>query len=70
MLYFDSAATTQPYTEVALGMIDYLTKYYKNPAALYALDSVEAKAINEARENVAKLIACDPNEIYFTSGGA
>lgn len=70
MIYLDSAATTQPYPEVALGMIDYLTKYYQNPAALYALDGQEAKAVEEARAAVAKLIACKPEEIYFTSGGA
>lgn len=70
MIYLDSAATTQPYPEVAAKTFQYLTKYYQNPAALYALHSEEAKAINCARQQVAKLISCLPEEIYFTSGGA
>jgi len=67
--YFDNAATTLLDKDVLDKMMVYYEKLYYNPSSLYK-PSIECfKAINEAREKIAKCINANNNEIYFTSGG-
>lgn len=68
--YFDNAATTRVYDEVIQEMIPYFTKKYGNPSVLCEMGKEAKRGIEEAREKVAKLINCKPNEIYFTAGGS
>lgn len=68
--YFDNAATTRVYDEVIQEMIPYFTQKYGNPSALCEMGKEAKRGVEEAREKVAKLIACKPNEIYFTAGGS
>ena len=68
--YFDNAATTRVKPEVLNEMLPYLQEQYGNPSSLYTLGRVSKKAIEEARKRVAKLINCEPSEIYFTSCGS
>ncbi len=68
--YFDNAATTKIKPEVLKEMMPYLTEEYGNPSSLYSSGRRAKKAIEDAREKVAKLINCNKNEIYFTSGGS
>lgn len=49
-------------------MLPYLTDYYGNASSLYSFGIKSKKAIERAREQVAKAINAEPNEIYFTSG--
>lgn len=49
-------------------MIPYLTEQYGNPSALYSLGRTAKKAIEHAREQVAKAINAEPSQIFFTSG--
>ena len=67
--YFDNAATTMVKKEVVDKMFPYFVESYGNPSSLYTLGRRAKVGIEEARRQVANLINCDKNEIYFTSGG-
>lgn len=67
--YFDNSATTQVKEEVVQEMIPYLKTEYGNPSAIYGIGRSAKRAIEKARERVARLINCDVDEIYFTSCG-
>ena len=67
--YFDNAATTKIKPEVIKSMMPYLTEEYGNPSSLYHIGRSARKAIDTARKQVADLINCKKNEIYFTGCG-
>lgn len=69
MIYLDHAATTAIKDEVIKEMMPYLTEQYGNPSSLYSFGRKSKKAIEKAREQVAKAINSKKSEIYFTSGG-
>lgn len=68
--YFDNAATTSVKKEVLQEMLPYLKEKYGNPSSMYSVGREAKKAIEQARERVAGLIGCNPNEIYFTGCGS
>lgn len=70
IVYFDNAATTKIKSEVLNEMIPYLTSNYGNASSLYSIGRTSKHAIDNARAQVASLINCNPNEIYFTSCGS
>jgi cysteine desulfurase len=68
-IYLDYSATTPVDPRVAQKMISYLTADFGNPASRsHAFGWVAEKAVEEAREEVARLVNCDPKEIVWTSG--
>jgi cysteine desulfurase len=69
-VYLDYSATTFTKKEVLDEMLPYFTEYYGNPSSFYSFAYKNKLAIDKAREEVAKTINADKNEIYFTSGGA
>ena len=69
-VYFDNAATTRLDDEVLKEMMPYLKDNYGNASSIYKLGRESKKAVEEAREKVAKALNCKPSEIYFTSGGS
>ncbi len=68
--YFDNAATTRIKEAVLEEMFPYLSLEYGNPSSVYGLGRRARKAIEEARERVANLLHCKPNEVIFTSCGS
>lgn len=68
-VYLDHAATTPALPEVAAVMNQYLTEIFGNPSSLHAFGQEARRALDSARDSVAKAIGADPSEIYFTSGG-
>jgi len=65
----DHSATSPVRKEVFEAMEPYFKRSFGNASTIYSL-GIEAKtAMENARENVAKLIGADPEEIIFTSGG-
>lgn len=68
-IYFDHAATTPVCKEAVEKMIKYLTEDYGNPNSQHAFGRQAMKAVDEARDGIAKIINCKPSELYFTSGG-
>lgn len=69
-IYMDYAATTYTKKEVLDEMIPYFTRSYGNPSSFYSFANENRKAIEEARENVAKVLNADTKEVFFTSGGS
>ncbi len=69
MIYLDHAATTPTRSEVVEAMLPYFTQKYGNPSSIYSIGRESKKAIEEARENVAKVIGAQPREIFFTGSG-
>ena len=69
-IYVDHAATTPIKKEVFDKMLPYLTDYYGNPSSVYKEGREAKKAINEARQKVAKAIGAKENEIFFTGSGS
>ena len=68
-IYLDYSATTPVDPRVAETMIPYLTEQFGNPASRSHAFGWEAeKAVEQAREEVAGLVNCDPREIVWTSG--
>lgn len=68
-IYLDYSATTPVDPRVAEKMIPYLTEHYGNPASRsHPYGWTAEKAVENAREEVAKLVNADPREIVWTSG--
>ena len=67
-VYFDNAATTSVHPEVLEAMLPYFTQNFGNPSSIYEIGQINKNAIDDAREQVAKLIGAKPVEIFFTSG--
>lgn len=69
-IYADNAATTKVSKPVLDAMMPYFTEEYGNASSIYALGRSAKKALETARETVAKTIGAETNEIYFTSCGS
>jgi len=50
-------------------MLPYFSEYYGNPSSMHSFGGGVAAKIQQARENVARLIGASPDEIVFTSCG-
>ena len=69
IIYLDHHATTPVDPRVLESMLPYFTVIYGNAASIdheYGYDA--KKAVDKAREQLAKSINCYPDEIIFTSG--
>jgi cysteine desulfurase len=69
MIYLDNNATTAIDPEVFEAMLPFLKEQYGNPSSAYAFGKKVARAIDHAREQIASLLHCEPEEIVFTSCG-
>ncbi|MHC4927072.1 MAG: cysteine desulfurase NifS [Planctomycetota bacterium] len=69
VIYMDNNATTKVADEVVEEMLPYLTERYGNPSSMHTFGGAVGKKIAEARERVAALLGCEPDEIIFTSCG-
>lgn len=68
-IYFDNAATTALAPEVLEAMMPFLTEKFGNPSSIYSYGRETKLAIETARKTVARILNCNPGEIFFTSGG-
>ncbi|MGB9940600.1 cysteine desulfurase NifS [Methanosarcina sp.] len=68
-VYMDHAATTFTKPEVVEAMLPFLKEHFGNPSSLYSIGREGKEAVETAREQLAKALGADPEEIYFTSGG-
>ena len=67
-IYLDNNATTQVDPRVVDAMIPYFSEKFGNPSSKHTFGYVANSAVDFAREQIARLINADKNEIYFTSG--
>lgn len=70
MIYLDNAATTRTNPEIVKAMLPYFSEYYGNPSSVYSFSNYSKEAVEKAREQVAKAIGANKEEIYFTAGGS
>lgn len=68
-VYLDYAATAPVRDEVWQATLPYLNSKFGNPSSLYAPASEVRDAVEQAREQVAKILNTRPSNITFTSGG-
>ncbi len=69
-VYLDHSATTPIDPEVFNEMLPFLKEHFGNPSSLHSWGRKARKAVEGARESVAKLISADPSEVIFTGGGS
>ena len=69
VIYMDNNATTKVADEVIEEMMPYLGEKYGNPSSMHTFGGQVGKKIAQARERVAALLGCEPDEIIFTSCG-
>lgn len=68
-IFFDNNATTRVAPEVIEEMMPFLTERYGNPSSMHTFGGSVGRKVNEARERVASLLGCEPDEVLFTSCG-
>lgn len=69
-IYADNAATTKLSQTALDAMMPFLTEIYGNPSSLHTDGQIAKMHLENAREDIAKLMGASPKEIYFTSGGS
>lgn len=67
MHYLDNSATTKPFDCVCEAVTDALRVNFGNPSSLYRLGIDAENIITDARENIAEVLGCKGDELYFTS---
>ena len=67
--YLDNAATTQTFPEVCDIVKRVMMTDFGNPSSKHTKGMEAENYINEAKENIAATLKCQPKEIVFTSGG-
>ncbi|MDE6666847.1 MAG: cysteine desulfurase [Clostridia bacterium] len=69
MIYLDNAASTRLDDEVLTAMMPYLKENYGNAQSQHAAGRASANAVMSARDKIASLAGCKPEEVFFVSGG-
>ena len=69
-VYADNAATTKMSPAAIETMTWAMENVYGNPSSLHTVGQKANEALQNARATCARLLNCDPKEIYFTSGGS
>lgn len=68
-IYLDHAATTPLEPEALEAMLPWLTTHHASASTRYTPGRQAARSVDDAREQVARLVGAAPEEIFFTSGG-
>src|SRR5947209_19235495 len=69
-IYLDYNATTPVDPVVVEAMLPYLSTQFGNPSSTHRYGHRAHQAVDNARQQVAGLLHCSPNEIIFTAGGS
>lgn len=69
MIYLDHNATTPLAAEALEAMLPFLESHHGNPSSVHAAGRRTRAAIDDARDQIAKLLGAKPHEIIFTGGG-
>jgi len=68
-IYLDHNATTPVDPAVVEAMLPYLGDSFGNASSVHQFGRDAKVALENAREQIAAFINCEPSEVYFTSGG-
>jgi cysteine desulfurase len=69
-IYLDHAASTPTDPAVLEVMLPYFSEIYGNASGLHKQARASARAIDQARQQVADILNCSPKEIVFTACGS
>jgi len=69
-IYLDYSATTPVDSRVLEVMTPYFSASFGNPSSVHRFGQIAESAITSARETVARVLNCKPDEIIFTSCGS
>ena len=69
-IYLDYNATTPIDPEVAEAMSPYIFERFGNPSSSHWYGLQTKEAVEKARDQVANLLNCNPDEVVFTGGGS
>ena len=70
MIYLDYSATTPVDPRVVTAMTPYFSEAFGNPSSVHRYGQVAEAAVDSAREQIASILNCSPDEIIFTSCGS
>ena len=70
MIYLDYSATTPVDARVLDAMAPYFSTSFGNPSSVHRYGQVAEAAVDSARETVAAVLNCIPDEVIFTSCGS
>ncbi len=68
-VYLDNAATTKVRPEVLEAMLPWFTENFGNASSVHSWGRTSLRAVDEARDRIAKSLGATAQEVYFTSGG-
>lgn len=69
-VYADNAATTKISKTALDAMMPCFTEFYGNPSSLHSVGQDAFHKVRDARAQIAEVLNCSPDEVYFTSGGS
>jgi cysteine desulfurase len=69
MNYMDHAATTPVRGDVIEAMVEMMEDQFGNPSSLHRMGLKAERAMETARDRIAKFLTCRSEQIVFTSGG-
>ena len=69
-IYFDNSATTRVSPEAAQCALEMMTEEYGNPSSLHRRGFLAEQALTQAREEIARILGADREEVTFTSCGS
>lgn len=67
-IYLDTAASTKVKPNILAKFVESAETYYANPSSQHHEGRISKKHIEEVKENIAKKIYCDSQDIFFTMG--
>jgi len=69
-VYLDYSASTPTDERVVEAMMPYFSEVFGNPSSPHGYGRKAEQAVEDARESIARVLHCKPNEVIFTSGGS
>jgi cysteine desulfurase len=70
VIYLDHSASTPVDSRVVEAMVPYFGESYGNPSGLHRQARASARALDQARRDVAQVLGCKPKEVVFTGCGS
>lgn len=70
MIYFDCASTTKPYDEALDTFVSVSRDHFANASANHTLGNDADSYLTKARNQVARYLSVDPEEVIFDSGAS
>lgn len=69
MFYFDHSATTQPNKEIMRVVHEVAMNFYANPSSIHQMGEKAKNLLQQARQQIASILAFNSDEVYFASSG-